>query len=139
MRSPESHDLEHDDIGQISELYITETIYLRKTSKKRISMRIFFVIQIATDNQRMMNTGKKFYLSVVKPENFTSIQRFAYILHLFSVILRIFVYKREFYNFTSNSAFYVDTGVIIATYNFFEKRSTCVKLIISEDNGKLNI
>ena len=131
--------MEHDDIGQISELYITETIYLRKTSKKRISMRIFFVIQIATDNQRMMNTGKKFYLSVVKPENFTSIQRFAYILHLFSVILRIFVYKREFYNFTSNSAFYVDTGVIIATYNFFEKRSTCVKLIISEDNGKLNI
>ena len=87
----------------------------------------------------MMNTGKKFYLSVVKPENFTSIQRFTSIFHLFSVILRIFVYKREFYNFTSDSAFYVDTGVIIATYNFFEKRSTCVKLIISEDNGKLNI
>ena len=29
--------------------------------------------------------------------------------------------------------------MIIATYNFFEKRSTCVKLIISDDNGKLNI
>ena len=76
----------------------------------------------------MMNTGKKFYLSVVKPENFTSIQRFTSIFHLFSVILRIFVYKRVFYNFTSNSAFYVDTGVIIATYNFLKSEALVLSL-----------